>query len=75
MSLTPGFKIIYRLYCIFVDVSDNLFKKEKCNWNDSPLFIACQYGNPEIVSLLCGSGFLINVVENQTQVTILTGNE
>jgi hypothetical protein len=32
-------------------------------FSDSPLIIACQYGNPEIVSLLCGSGFLINVVD------------
>jgi ankyrin repeat protein len=31
-------------------------------FSDSPLFIACQKGNPAIVSLLCGSGFLINVI-------------
>ena len=53
------------------NVSDNLCKKRKCNWNDSPLFIACQYGNPEIVSLLCGSGFLINVVDESNRTPLL----
>jgi len=38
---------------------------------DSPLFIACQYGNPEIVSLLCGTGFLINVVDEYNRTPLL----
>jgi ankyrin repeat protein len=40
-------------------------------FSDSPLIIACQYGNPEIVSLLCGSGFLINVVDEHNQTPLL----
>jgi len=40
-------------------------------FSDSPLINACQYGNPEIVSLLCGSGFLINIVDEQNQTPLL----
>jgi ankyrin repeat protein len=40
-------------------------------FSDSPLIIACQYGNPEIVSLLCGSGFLINVVDESNRTPLL----
>jgi len=40
-------------------------------FSDSPLFIACQYGYPEIVSLLCGSGFLINVVDEYNRTPLL----